>query len=199
MRRLPSDDLRCYGDVAARYAEGLDYSIHVRSGGRSGVAVIAPHGGRIEGCTSEIARLIAGHDHGLYLFEGMRAGGDNFDCLHLASRRFDEPRVLDLISQCDTVIAVHGYAAAGPDVLMGGLDHPLKQVIARSLEEHGISTLVDGHRFPGTDPLNVCNRGRSGRGVQLELSEEFRRARQWTRLAEAVRGILETAVRQPPE
>jgi hypothetical protein len=35
--------------------------------------------------------------------------------------------------------------------------------------------------------------------VQLELSEEFRRARQWTRLAEAVRGILETAVRQPPE
>src|SRR5450631_3015701 len=144
--------------------EGVDFAVHVTTRERSGVAVLAPHGGRIEGRTSEIARLIAGDEHGLYLFEGLRTTGDNFDCLHLASRQFDEPRALDLISRCDTVVAVHGYQAHGPDVLLGGF---------------GFSCLTDGHRFPGRDPLNICNRGRSGAGLQLELSGELRKSGDW--------------------
>src|ERR1700722_10923950 len=111
---------------------------------RSGVAVLAPHGGRIEGRTSEIARLIAGDEHRLYLFEGLRTTGDNFDRLHLASHRFDEPRALDLISRCDTVIAVHGYAAPGPDVLLGGLNAGLKREIAHALAQTGFSCVTDG-------------------------------------------------------
>lgn len=157
---------------------------------RSRVAVIAPHGGRIEGRTSEIARLIAGDEHHLYLFEGLRTTGDNFDCLHLASHRFDEPRALDLISGCDTVVAVHGYAARGPDVLLGGLNERLKREVAGALAESGFSCVTDGHRFPGTDPRNICNRGRSGEGVQLELSEQFRKSGDCPLLARAVRGVL---------
>jgi phage replication-related protein YjqB (UPF0714/DUF867 family) len=187
---LPSDDLRGFDDVARRYTEGDDYSIHVRPSGASGVAIIAPHGGRIEGRTSEIARLIAGDEYGLYLFEGLRTTGDNFDCLHLSSRCFDEPRVLELISECNTVIAVHGYAAPGPDVLLGGLNGPLKQELAQSLAAGGVSVVSEGHRFPGEDTRNVCNRGRSGKGVQLELSEGFRRARDWAGFAGAIRGVL---------
>jgi phage replication-related protein YjqB (UPF0714/DUF867 family) len=183
-------DVRCYDDLARCFTEGVDYSVHVMDRERSPVAIIAPHGGRIEGRTSEIARLIAGDEHRLYLFEGLRTSGDNFDCLHLASHRFDEPRALDLVSRCDTVVAVHGYAAQGPDVLLGGLNDRLKREVARALMEFGFSCQADGHRFPGIDPRNICNRGRSGEGVQLELSEQLRKSGDWPLLADAIRGVL---------
>jgi phage replication-related protein YjqB (UPF0714/DUF867 family) len=184
------DDFRCYDDLAQRYQEGVDYAVHVMPRERSRVAVLAPHGGRIEGRTSEIARLIAGDEHGLYLFEGLRPTGDNFECLHLASHWFDEPRALDLISGCDTVVAVHGYAAPGADVLLGGLNERLKEAVAQALAAIGLSCLIDGHRFPGRHPRNICNRGRSDKGVQLELSEGLRKAGDWLGLAGAVRTVL---------
>ena len=134
--------------------------------------------------------MIAGDDHQLYLFEGLRTTGDNFDCLHLASHRFDEPRALELVSRCDTVVAVHGYAAHGPDVLLGGLNEGLKKEVAKALAESGFSCSTDGHRFPGKDPLNICNRGRSGAGLQLELSDELRKSGDWPGLARAVRSVL---------
>jgi phage replication-related protein YjqB (UPF0714/DUF867 family) len=188
---VSSDTFLSYDDLARNYAEDVDYAVRVTKREQSRVAVLAPHGGRIEGRTSEIARLIAGDDHSLYLFEGLRPTGDNFDCLHLASRYFDEPRALDLIAGCDIVIAVHGYASAGPDVLLGGLNEPLKGQIAQSLREAGFSYLTDGHRFPGSQPSNICNRGRSGAGVQLELSEGLRKAGDWPVLARAIRSVLD--------
>ena len=187
---VSSDTFRCYGDLARSYVEDVDYAVRVTKREHSRVAVLAPHGGRIEGRTSEIARLIAGGDHSLYLFEGLRPTGDNFDCLHLASRYFDEPRALDLIADCDIVIAVHGYASAGPDVLLGGLDAGLKRDIAQALAAAGISCQLEGHRFPGTQPRNICNRGRSGAGIQLELSEGLRKAGDWPGMACAVRSVL---------
>jgi phage replication-related protein YjqB (UPF0714/DUF867 family) len=191
MRRpVQSDEFRCYEDLAQRYSEGVDYAVHVRAREHSSVAVLAPHGGRIEGGTSEIARLIAGEEHGLYLFEGLRTSGDNFDCLHLSSHCFDEPRGLELISGCDTVVSVHGYVSPGPDVLVGGLNERLKWQIAQALTAVGISFLSDGHRFPGRDPRNVCNRGRTGEGVQLELSDRLRKSRDWSGLVGAVRAVL---------
>ncbi len=186
--------VRCYGDLAQRYTEGVDYAVHVAPRQQSGVAILAPHGGRIEGRTSEIARLIAGDDYGLYLFEGLRTTGDNFDCLHLASSQFDEPRAIELIASCHTVITVHGYAASGPDVLLGGLNEWLKRQVAQALARNGFSCLTDGHRFPGSHPANICNRGQSGGGLQLELSEGLRKAGDWPRLANAVREFIGEAI-----
>ena len=182
-----------YDDLAQRYREGVDYAVHVVPREGSGIAILAPHGGRIEGRTSDIARLIAADDHALYLFEGLRTTGDNFDCLHLSSGRFDEPRALDLISRCDTVVAVHGYAAAGPDVLLGGLNEGLKSELAQALSQAGFSCMSDGHRFPGKDPRNICNRGRTGEGLQLELSEGLRKGGDWSGLAAVVRAVLASA------
>src|ERR1700730_18420012 len=190
-RPVASIDLRDYGHLEQHYEEGVDFAVHVTIRERSRVAVIAPHGGRIEGRTSEIARLIAGEEHGLYLFEGLRTTGDNFDCLHPASHLFCEPRALDLISSCDTVVAVHGYAAPGPDVLLGGLNKRLKGEVAKALVEIGISCSTDGHRFPGRHPRNICNRGRSGGGVQLKLSEGLRKEDEWSGLTGAIRAVLE--------
>jgi phage replication-related protein YjqB (UPF0714/DUF867 family) len=192
----PSDEFHCYDDLAGRYTEGVDYAVQALRREQSRVAILAPHGGHIEGRTSEIARLIAGEEHRLYLFEGLRTTGDNFDCLHLASHRFDEPRALELIAICDIVVAVHGYAAGGPDVLLGGLNEPLKQEIAQSLAGKGFTCQAQGHRFPGRDPRNICNRGRSGEGVQLELSRDLRKAGDWNVLAAAVRSVLATFERQ---
>src|SRR5277367_4988571 len=138
-RLVPSNGLRCFDDLAQLYVEGVDYAVHVMHREKSGVAVVAPHGGRIEGRTSEIARLIAGDEHRLYLFEGLRSTGDNFDRLHLASGRFDEPRALELIASCDGVVTVHGYAAPGPDVLLGGLNETLKREVAKALEHSGLT------------------------------------------------------------
>ena len=185
-----SDDFRCFDDLAGRYAEGVDYAVRILDREHSRVAVLAPHGGRIEGRTSEVARLIAGDEHRLYLFEGLRTSGDNFDCLHLASHRFDEPRALELIAICETVVAVHGYAARGPDVLLGGLNERLKLELAQTLAESGFTCQLEGHRYPGRDPRNICNRGRSGEGVQLELSEGLRKAGDLPALAGAVRTVL---------
>ena len=187
----PSDSYRCYDDLARRFAEGIDFAVHLRRCERSAVAILAPHGGCIEGGTSEVARLIAGDEHGLYLFEGLRTTGDNFACLHLASHCFDEPRCLELIRDCDTVISVHGFAAAAPDVLLGGLDERLKQLLADALTACGFSVLSHGHRFPGRDPRNICNRGRGGEGVQLELSEELRASGDRLGFADAVRSVID--------
>src|ERR1700733_2882025 len=190
-RQVPSSALSCFDDLAQLYVEGVDYAVHVTRREKSAIAVAAPHGGKIEGRTSEVARLIAGDEHALYLFEGPRTTGDNFDCLHLGSHRFDEPRALDLISGCNTVVAVHGYAAIGRDVLLGGRDERLKREVAQALAKIGLTYLTDGHRFPGRDPRNICNRGRSGRGLQLELSSGMRKSGDWPALAAAVRGVLQ--------
>ncbi len=186
-------EFRCYDDLAARFTEGVDYAVRVLLREQSQVAILAPHGGRIEGRTSEVARLIAGEEHRLYLFEGLRTTGDNFDCLHLASAHFDEPRALELIAVCHTVVAVHGYAASGPDVLLGGLNEGLKQEIARALTGNtgnGFTCQLEGHRFPGRDPRNICNRGRSREGVQLELSDELRKTGDRAAFAATVRAVL---------
>ena len=187
---VPADRYRGYGDLARSQTEGVDFAVHVRHPPSSPVAILAPHGGRIEGGTSAVARLIAGTEHGLYLFEGLRAANDNFDHLHLTSHCFDEPRCLDLISNCDTVIAIHGYAAPGADVLLGGRDERLKAELAPALAAQGLSVEIDGHAFPGLDPLNICNRGRSRQGVQMELSASLRRAHNWSGIVQAVRSVL---------
>jgi phage replication-related protein YjqB (UPF0714/DUF867 family) len=187
---VPADHYQGYQDLLRAVREGEDFRVLVEARRAARTAVIAPHGGRIEGGTSEIARLLAGDEHHLYLFEGLRTTGDNFHHLHLTSSRFDEPRCLELIAGCATVIAVHGYATDGPDVLLGGRDEDLKSRLAAALGLAGLSCQADGHRFPGLDPNNVCNRGALGRGVQLEFSAAFRRRRDWQAMVGAVRAVL---------
>ena len=172
---VPADHYQGYQDLLRAVREGEDFRVLVEARRAARTAVIAPHGGRIEGGTSEIARLLAGDEH---------------HHLHLTSSRFDEPRCLELIAGCATVIAVHGYATDGPDVLLGGRDEDLKSRLAAALGLAGLSCQADGHRFPGLDPNNVCNRGALGRGVQLEFSAAFRRRRDWQAMVGAVRAVL---------
>lgn len=102
-----------YGDFSHlrdNETEGIDYRIIVAET-ESFAGIIAPHGGRIEPGTSEIAAAIAGSVHSLYCFEGLRKRphGD----LHIKSARFDEPECLGLIKRCKFVVAVHGLEGDG--------------------------------------------------------------------------------------
>ena len=167
------EELSGYADLARRFRRGRDFEISVQRRPGACVAVIAPHGGRIENGPSELARAIAGDDFHLYLFEGALESR-NFHLLHLTSHRFDEPECLALIADSPYVLAVHGCGGAGQRAYLGGLDIGLRDRLADALREAGVDARTNGHAFPATHAHNICNRGASAQGVQLELTHELR-------------------------
>ncbi len=185
-----ADTYRGFADLASRQSLGRDYEILVRRRRDSSIAVIAPHAGEIEDGTSEIARAIAGEDFNLYLFEGRRPS-HNYRALHLTSHRFDEPQCLALIAGCTTVIAIHGCAGAENALLLGGRDHGLRDRLADGLRAMGVEAVTHGHPFPAVHPDNICNRGATGRGVQIEFPNPLRQPIPARFVAAAVRRVLE--------
>lgn len=185
----PAAGYRGYADLAGQQVEGSDYKVHVRANAQSSVAVIAPHGGGIERYTSEIARAIAGDDFNLYVFEGIRPS-ENYAALHLTSHRFDEPRCLELLAGCDHVVAIHGCSGEAQQAFVGGLDAGLKAVVAQSMAAFGVETLLADHPFPAIDPMNICNRGRRGVGVQIEMTMPLRLQGPRDVLSAAIRSVL---------
>jgi phage replication-related protein YjqB (UPF0714/DUF867 family) len=161
-----------YEELERNQREGIDYQVHIREGD-SGIAVVAPHGGGIELGTTEIAREVAGIEHTFYGFEGTKAE-DNSD-LHLTSKEFDEPRLANIVSKEEIVLTVHGCEGEGEVVYVGGLHKALKKKIHRLLSHAGFrARLSPDPKMGGKSPHNICNRGRSGAGVQLELSKGLR-------------------------
>lgn len=141
---------------------------------KSDCVVIAPHGGGIEPGTTEIATAIAGWSYSLYAFDGIRLSGN--DLLHITSTLFDEPKCLNLIQSSDHVLAIHGCEGTEPMVFVGGLHMEWGNHIIAALREAGFEAVRATTQFQGTQPENICNRGKSGRGVQLEISEGLRRS-----------------------
>lgn len=184
-----ADSYMGFRDLAKVQVEGTDYRVHVHPNTGSSIAVMAPHGGSIEQGTSEVARAIAGVDFNLYLFEGIRLAG-NYAALHLTSHKFDEPRCLELLSHCDHVIAIHGCRGDEQQALIGGLDEPLKVRVGKAIAELGIDTRLQGHRFSATEPKNICNRGRRGVGVQIEMTMALRRQGPCDLISAAIRAVL---------
>lgn len=160
-----------YGLLEASEQEGVDYRIHVCRR-PSGVAVMALHGGDIEPGTSEVASAVASHGHSLYLFEGTKDRGNRH--LHLASTRFDEPHAVRIALESETVVTIHGCAEKGAKVLLGGLHIPLVSRVRNALGSAGFQVEARAG-LQGLHPQNLCNRGRSGGGVQLELSSGLRK------------------------
>ncbi len=165
-----------YEELRRREREGIDYRIIARAGDPR-VAVIAIHGGLIEHGCMEIADAVAGADYSYYCFEGTKKSGNL--SLHIKSTHFDEPRGLGIVEKADAVIAVHGFSDKKDKrevVFIGGGDQALKKKIEEKLKEAGFA--VEESRLPGLKgilPENICNRGRTGRGVQLEISAPLRK------------------------
>lgn len=184
----PADSLTGFADLCARHPEGRDFVVEIADR-RARSAVVAIHGDPIERGVSGIARAVAGTEHSLYLLEG-RLPTRNYEHLHLSSSRFDDPRCLRLIAACTRVVTVHGCNGLDENVLLGGLDTVLKARIAAALTAAGVPCQTDGHRFPGRQPANICNRGATGMGVQVELTDPVREGRLEPAVVSAIRSAL---------
>lgn len=161
-----------FAALADSAAEGTDYEIQAEDRA-SAILVMAPHGGGIERGTSEVAREIARDDLSLYLFEGVRRSGNGE--LHITSTNFDEPTAQHLLERAETVIAVHGRKDGGDiaTIWLGGRATALRNAISESLRTSGFQTAT-AQELPGLESSNICNRGRSTAGVQLELPRSLR-------------------------
>lgn len=169
---MRADKYRNFAELAAAEDPGSYRIVAVNRG--SAQVLLAPHGGGIEPGTSEIALAIAGDDVSLYLFEGRKAAG-NRD-LHITSTNFDEPQGRQLVAASQVAVAVHGEASdAGAIVYLGGRDAGLIATLQQHLEQDGFDVRKHASAaLQGTHSENICNRGQSGAGVQLELSKALR-------------------------
>jgi phage replication-related protein YjqB (UPF0714/DUF867 family) len=160
-----------FKELKENEVEGKDYRIHFREG-KTGILVMAPHAGDIEPATGELADAIAGSEHSCYGFWGLKAKHNSV--LHIDSTRFDEPLAVDLVRKSETVLTIHGSKESQKIIFVGGRNTGLKQVIQNDLQQLGIP-LGESSRLPGIKLENICNRSRSGQGVQLEISAGLRR------------------------
>ena len=139
----------------------------------SRIAVIAPHGGGIEPGTVDIADAVAGCDFVFYAFKGLKPRG-NF-ALHISSNAFDEPLGVKVSRRAFITIAVHGCKDKSEMVHVGGKHEPLKKEMISSLKHAGFNAEhCDIPGLRGSKPGNICNRCRSGKGVQLEIARGLR-------------------------
>lgn len=159
--------------LQAEQREDQDFRVRTALREEAKIAVVAPHGGAIEPGTSELAIAISGSDLSFAVFEGIKAK-KNRD-LHITSTNFDEPRCVNVVAQAIAAVTIHGEASQGAVAYIGGADRALRKHISKSLSDAGFD--VQEHQDPalqGTSPANICNRGTSGGGVQLELSRGLR-------------------------
>jgi phage replication-related protein YjqB (UPF0714/DUF867 family) len=167
-----ADRYRSFEELRSHEVEDRDWSREYLSRG-SRILVMAPHGGWIEPYTTELARAIAGDSFSFYTFQGLKDGGNR--ALHITSHRFDEPLALEAADAADHVVAIHGERS-GEDafVMVGGGETELAEAVADALRELGITVSPPRAGLGGLNPMNICNRGGKGAGIQLEISEALR-------------------------
>ncbi|NMM14169.1 MAG: hypothetical protein HHJ17_11615 [Rhodoferax sp.] len=74
--------------------------------------------------------------------------------------------------------------------MAAALSRTRRIAIALAISALDIDTQVEGNRFPATDPMNICNRGRRGVGVQIEMTMPLRLQGPIDALASAIRSVL---------
>ena len=167
------DTYASFADLARCETRGQDYEILSRPGSTS-VAIIAPHGGRIEAGTATLADAAAGNRHSFYAFKGIKPAGNA--ALHITSHRFDEPIGLGIVGKAEVAVAIHGHHDRVNDtIFIGGKNEDLKQKIRAALTGSGFKAEMAARSgLQAVHPLNICNRCRSGRGIQIEITRALR-------------------------
>lgn len=168
---MAADTYKNFNHLAQHEVLNIDYKLSIRDTG-SPVTIMAPHGGKIEPRTSDIAKNIARKGYNYYCFEGIKE--INNGRLHITSHRFDEPNAIQIISKSRIVVAIHACTGNDGMVYAGGLDKALINCIAWELKARGINVRKGHYQFQGSNPKNICNRGATKKGVQLEIMRDLR-------------------------
>ncbi|MFF8028957.1 poly-gamma-glutamate hydrolase family protein [Streptomyces sp. NPDC007896] len=157
-------------------------------------AVIAPHGGGIEGGTSELCLAIAGYDpadlaptpavgpvHDFWMFEGLMSSGNG--ALHVTSTHCDDTIARSLCAGSLNALSLHGCSpeqagleSGAKAVLIGGLNSTFRQYLLEEFTAVGIRALTASgeEEIAGVSPDNICNRTLLGMGAQLEITTALR-------------------------
>lgn len=166
------DKYAYFAELEQNEKEGEDYSILYRKAG-SKFAIMAPHGGGIEPGALDIADAIAGIEHTFYAFKGIKMTRNKI--LHINSNRYDEPIGLSTSKNALFVISIHGCRDKNEIVFIGGKNQELKQIIVDALKITGFKAVIsEVPSLRGISPENICNKCKSGKGVQLEISRGLR-------------------------
>jgi phage replication-related protein YjqB (UPF0714/DUF867 family) len=178
----------CFRDLERHERPGVDFRVVRIERPGSPAVIVAPHGGEIEVGTSEIAGLVAGTEHSLFCFEGLKPDGTSRD-LHITSHLFDHPECVALAARRPVVLSIHGCRGRA-QIFVGGLDAAFAALLTAHLSGAGFEAIADGHRYPGRHPSNICNRGARNRGAQLEITHDLREVPHRPAIALAVRRAI---------
>ena len=145
-----------------------NYSVKLKKR-ESNILIVGIHGGGIEPGVSELVGEIAGNDFSSYLFEGTKKKG-NSD-LHITSNHFDEPRLLKALKKYEKAIFIHGCKDKKEIIYIGGRNYFLGRKLKNELEKKGFRVKLKFFgRFNAKSKRNICNKGKSSKGVQVEIS-----------------------------
>lgn len=87
---------------------------------------------------------------------------------------FDEPICVQLVKSSQVVVAVHGCAGEHKASYVGGLDEKLKTMLIEALKSADFNVEEDISYHSGKDRRNICNKNKSGRGLQIEITKGLR-------------------------
>lgn len=129
------------------------------------IGIIAIHGGKIEPGTEEIAKNIAGDNFPIYI---------NNSGKHIESTLFENPELEKFITDKDILVSIHGEKdTKNSFVMIGGLYLQLKSEIESALKEN-FEIKNPPKNLDGDNPENICNKGKFGKGIQIEISRKLR-------------------------
>ncbi len=170
---MTADRYSSFADLKHDKREGVDFCISSEDRG-SHVLVMAPHGGLIEPHTTELAEAIAGEDFSFYSFIGRQRAHNRRD-LHITSRSFDESLARGMAAEAELVFAVHGHQCKYAEFVMPGGRHAgLRNRLTESLRVSGFDVKEPEPGLTGRNKKNICNHGRLGKGLQVEVSKALR-------------------------
>jgi len=169
---MAPDKYKNFAELEQSEKEDEDYTLFYRELG-SELVIMAPHGGGIEPGTIDIADALAGCDYTFYAFKGLKKTGNK--TLHISSNTFDEALGVKASQNALIAISIHGSKDRTEMVHIGGKHEVLKQKIRDALNASGFhAELTDLPGLRGISPENICNRCKSGKGVQLEIPRGLR-------------------------
>ncbi|MCJ7989589.1 poly-gamma-glutamate hydrolase family protein [Priestia sp. OVS21] len=118
-----------------------------------------------------------GKQNALYLFESLKSKGSRD--LHLTSTHFDEPTARKMVSKYDNVLSLHGYSGNEKHIFVGGTDRERAKKLTQLLNQNGFPAelITKGHdEIAGINSGNIANKNRTGKSIQLEISQPLRSA-----------------------